>query len=297
MQFELTEALIDEILFSMEDQNGIFCVDTGEGIVISEDDEQFDSQSPDGRIISLPEWDSSEGFRLMERFAAGFKNAVIRNRLTAALDRGHGVFRAFKDVLSGYPEAEQLWYAYKEKKMRRIIMDWYNGLREEWGLERIGTEPEETGDLVLEDFRFRDASPEDRNTAEAIHRGCIEELHGSLRQRFQDKIPRSFIEEWIGNWVFPGDMAIMAETGSGEFAAYITALIRGDALRITALEVRPEYRGLGIGEALLSRLLERVKSGNLSRIILELPAEADAFSRVLLRNSFNPYTTGYVKYV
>ena len=33
MQFELTEALIDEILFFMEDQNGEFYIDTVEGIV------------------------------------------------------------------------------------------------------------------------------------------------------------------------------------------------------------------------------------------------------------------------
>jgi hypothetical protein len=32
MQFELTGALIDDILFSMEDQNGIFYLDTREGI-------------------------------------------------------------------------------------------------------------------------------------------------------------------------------------------------------------------------------------------------------------------------
>jgi ribosomal protein S18 acetylase RimI-like enzyme len=307
MQFELTETLIDEILFSMEDQNGIFCMDTQEGIIISEDDEDFDSQSEDGRIIPLPGWDSSEGFILMERFASGFKNTIIRDRLTAALDRGHGVFRAFKDVLSGYPEAEHLWYAFKEKKMRQIIINWYNGLREEWGLERIGTEPEETGDLVQEDFRFRDASPEDRNTAEVLHRDCTKELHVSREHLaegqmapghgFRDKTAWLFTEEGIGNWVFPGDMTIIAETGSGEFAAYITALIRRDALEITALEVRPEYRGLGVGEALLSRLLERANSRNLSRITLELPAGADAFSRVLLRNSFKPYTTGYVKYV
>ena len=28
--------------------------------------------------------------------------------------------------------------------MRREILEWYNALREEWGLERLGEEPEET---------------------------------------------------------------------------------------------------------------------------------------------------------
>ncbi|MDR0387112.1 MAG: GNAT family N-acetyltransferase [Treponema sp.] len=298
MQFELTEALINDILFSMEDQNGIFFLDTRDGIVIPEDDEEFDGDwnAEDGRIVSLPEWDSSEGFRLMERFAAGFKNTVIRNRLTAALDRGRGVFRAFKDVMAEYPEAEQLWFAFKDREMRRVIMDWYNGLREEWGLERIGTEPEETGDLVLEDFCFRDAVPEDAAAAGDLHRECVDELRVSLSRQVSEKTARSFAGERDGDWAFPGDLAVIAETGSGEFAACLAALIRGDALRVTTLEVRPEYRGLGIGEALLSLLPDRVPPG-ITRIILDLPAESGEFSRVLLRRSFIPYATAYVRYV
>jgi GNAT superfamily N-acetyltransferase len=299
MQFELSEALIDDILFSMEDQNGLFYLDTQNGIVISEDDEEFDGdpEADDGRLISLPDWDSSEGFRLMERFAAGFKNIIIRNRLTAALDKGRGVFRAFKDVLGEYPEAEQIWFTFKDREMRQVIIDWYNGLREEWGLQRIGAEPEETGDLVLEDFQFRDAGTGDKTAAEALHREYIEELQKTFRQSIPDKTARSFVEEYTAGWVFPGDYSVIAETGSGEFAAYVTAKTRGDSLRIAVMEVRPEYRGLGIGEALISRLIDRIPPGKISCVILDLPAESNDFSRVLARNSFIPYTTSYVKYL
>ena len=299
MQFELIEALIDNILFAMEDQNGIFYLDTQDGIVISEDDEKFEGDwaATDGRLVSLPEWDSSEGFQLMERFAASFKNTVIRNKLTAALDRGRGVFRAFKDVMAEYPEAEQLWFAFKNRAMRRVVMDWYNGLREEWGLERIGIEPEETGDLVLEDFCFRDAVPEDREAAQALHREYLDELRETLKQRVPEKTARSFAVERTGGWVFPGDRAIIAETGAGEFAGYLTAEIHRDALCIAALEVRPEYRGLGIGEALLARLSVRVSPGGVTRIVLDLPTESGDFSRVLLRHAFLPYTTCYVRYL
>lgn len=38
--------------------------------------------------------------------------------------------------------------------MKREVIRWYNALREEWGLELIGEEPEETDDLVQDDFRF-----------------------------------------------------------------------------------------------------------------------------------------------
>jgi GNAT superfamily N-acetyltransferase len=298
MYFDLTDALVDAILFSMEDQNGLFYLDTRDGTVVGEDDGEFDG----GRLIPLPDWDSSEGFRLMEKFAAGFRNAVIRNKLTAALDRGRGVFRAFKDVLTEHPEAEQLWFAFKEREMRRVVVDWYNGLREEWGLQRIGTEPEETGDLVLEDFRFRDAEAGDRAAAEALHCGCIGELHDALAQSVPEKIARTFAAERTAAWVFPGDCSVVAETGSGEFAAYLAAEVCGDSLRVAALEVRPEYRGLGIGEALMSCLLARLSApgpvpAKITRIILDLPAESGDFSRVLLRNAFTPYAARYVKYL
>ena len=99
MQFELTEALIDAILFSMEDQKDEFYLDCREGTVVGKQDGGRELEEP-GRFVRLPKWDSSEGFHLMERCAATFKNQVVREKLTAALDRGRGVFRAFKDVLT-----------------------------------------------------------------------------------------------------------------------------------------------------------------------------------------------------
>jgi GNAT superfamily N-acetyltransferase len=282
MQFELTEALIDAILFSMEDQEGEFLVDTQEGVVAGGGDFDFnpDDLHDGDRFISLPEWDSSEGYRLMERFAAGFKNPVIRNQLTAALDRGRGVFRAFKDVLGQYPEAERVWFSFKEKEMRRAILRWYNALREEWGLARIGSEPEETDELVLEDFRFREPKEDDVPAAAELHRACIEE---NPRIDKETKEP----------WVFPGFPALVAETGEGDFAAYISAVRKDAVLYIAALEVRPEYRGLGIGEALLSRLLERIDRREISEVLIDLPTEAEGFSRVLLRESFEPWAARY----
>ena len=166
MQFELTEALMDDILFSMEDQEGIFFIDCQEGVVICEEDALDDLKDDDkDRFIDLPNWESSDGFRLMERFAAAFRNSLIRNELSMALNQGKGVFRAFKNTLSRYPEAEKLWFSYKEREMKREIIHWYNALMEEWGLKKLGFEPEETEDLVLEDFRFREFQEADQAAA------------------------------------------------------------------------------------------------------------------------------------
>jgi ribosomal protein S18 acetylase RimI-like enzyme len=304
MQFELSEALINDLLFSMEDQVGTFLLDTQEGMVIGEEDEDFEQVDQEGdRYISLPGWDSTDGFRMMEHFTAGLRNPVLRNELAEALNRGRGVFRAFKDIISAYPETEKLWYNYKERGMKREILRWYNALREEWGLERIGGEPEDTADLVLEDFRFRPSAEEDREAAAALHRLCVEEwrAYAAEHRLGTEETPAFPAAEQPGGgtWCFPGDQSLAAETGNGDFAGYIAAIRRNETLHICALEVLPQYRGLGIGEDLLNRFIDEArrqpaassepKAKAPRQILIDLPAGNEGFSRVLFRDSFNPY--------
>jgi GNAT superfamily N-acetyltransferase len=285
MQFELNEALIDEILFFMEDQNGEFLLDTQEGSVLSTDDaelNQDDFEADNGRYISLPEWGPSDGFRLMERFTAGLHNALIREELSAALNRGRGVFRAFKNTLTQYPETEKLWFAYKDREMKNKVISWYNGLRESWGLELIGEEPEDLVGLVLEDFRFRDGTAQDFAQAEELHNTESHDVEAHSGDSFS-----------IGKWVFPGDLCFVAETSGGEFAGYINATRAGtdhsnEVLRICTVEVQTEYRGLGLGKALLTRLLEHADSEKISRVSIDLPAGQEHFARALLRENLRP---------
>jgi len=293
MQFELSQALIDDILFYMEDQEGEFLLDTQEGMVISTDDEGFDNEAfdrDDARYISLPDWRPSDGFRLMERFAAGLHNALAREELSAALDRGRGVFRAFKDTLTRYPEIEKLWFDYKDREMRREVISWYNALRESWGLELIGEEPEDIAGLALEDFRFREGTAQDSAPAQELHRTCMDENDGGHEGIFAG----------MGEWVFPGDICFVAETAGGEFAGYISAVRGGAAhggviLRICAVEVQAEYRGLGLGKALTSRVLEQADREKIPRVIIDLPAGQEHFSRALLREDFKPCVQRYCR--
>jgi GNAT superfamily N-acetyltransferase len=284
MQFELSSALIDEILFFMEDQEGEFLVDTQKGLVISADDSEFDDNADDDRYIVLPEWDSSEGFRMMEHFTATLRNALVREELSAALDRGRGVFRAFKNTLSRYPETEKLWFAYKERKMKRVVIAWYNALRESWGLELIGEEPEDIAGLALEDFYFREGQAQDKPHAEKLRESCLGEYDGAG------------ILSGMGEWVFPGDISFVAISAGGEFAGYISARRMSDTLlRVCALETEQEYRGLGLGKTLIARLLEKADSLNITNVIIDLPAGQDFFSRALLREAFKPSVTRYFR--
>jgi len=152
MGFELDNILINQILFHMENQEGVFVLDTLKNQIVN----SANVDNDDKNYIGLPEWSPKDGYRLMEKFTAGLNNPVARQELTAALNQNKGVFRAFRDVLEQYPEIEKMWLKYKEQKIRSQITAWYNALREEWGLEPVGVEPEDTSSLVLEDFIFKE---------------------------------------------------------------------------------------------------------------------------------------------
>jgi len=298
MQFELNQTLIDEIIFFMEDQSGEFLLDTQEGVVINMDDEEFDGgdfdlEAESGRYVSLPDWGPSDGFRLMEHFTAGLRNVLVRGELSAALDRGRGVFRAFKDTLAQYPETEKLWFGYKDREMKSEVISWYNSLRETWGLELIGEEPEDIAGLALEDFRFRAGTAQDKDMAQKLHLACFDVHDDEHTEKAED----AAIFAGMGEWVFPGDLCFVAETAGGEFAGYISAARADTVLRICAVEAQAEYRGLGLGKALLTRLLEQADSEKISHVIIDLPAGQEHFARALLRENFNPRVQRYCRYV
>jgi ribosomal protein S18 acetylase RimI-like enzyme len=298
MQFDLDDALLDQILFAMEDQDGEFLLDTQGGVVYTlEEIEELEGDIEDeDRYIPLPEWTSNDGFRLMEKFTASLRNPLVKTELTNALDRGRGVFRAFKDTLTNHPAVERLWYAFKEREMKRAILTWYNALREEWGLEQIGEEPEETEDLVLEDFRFRPGTVHDEAQARKLHHECMAELQTHFERNMGSPMPEIMLGESYPTWNFPGDMSFVAETNRGDFAGYISAHQYDELLKIEALEVYTEYRGLGLAESLLEQLLHYSKDNNkdIRYIQIRLPALYDGFSRVLYRSGFEIYESQYL---
>ncbi len=87
-----------------------------------------------GRFLPVPTQDSREGYNDMVAFAETVKNERLRDLLDVALD-GKGAFRRFKDVLDGYPEERQRWFAFKNQQVRQRILDW---------LESEGIEAEDT---------------------------------------------------------------------------------------------------------------------------------------------------------
>jgi ribosomal protein S18 acetylase RimI-like enzyme len=282
MPFELDNALTDEILFCMENQDGEFLLDTKKGAVVDIHNHEYDDEpdfNDDKRFISLPQWNSNDGYRLMEKFTANLKNPVIRQELSEALNRNKGVFRSFRNVLAQYPETEKMWFHYKEQKMKDEVAAWYNSLREEWGLEPIGVEPEDSSSLVLEDFVLREGKISDLENAAALHKLCVDEKKDA---------PAFVLYEEMNPFVFPGDFCFIVENPVGDFCGFISTVKESDNhLHICQLEVQSEYRGLGLGKALLAKLLEKTQGLGFC-ITVDLPAGTEYFERSLHLENFKP---------
>jgi len=281
MRFELDKILTDEILFYMENKEGEFLLDTQKAKIVKIDENGGDF-GDESRFIPLPEWDSNDGFRLMEKFTVELKNPVIRYELQSALNAKRGVFRLFKNVLCQYPEAEKMWLNYKAQKMKEQVTEWYNVLREEWGLEPVGEEPEDISYIIQEDFIFREGKENDSREISALHKICIENLSDDER--------RGIIKTENNN---SGVFCLVAETASGDFCGYIRADKNNECLKITRLEVKPEYRGMGVGKTLLSKLLEKTAGQS---IVFDLPVTCEFFSRVLHIEGFKPVMQRFVMY-
>ena len=155
----LTEELLESITFSMEDQETRFYLDLQKGSLINEKERRYfledEEDLSEDRFLSIPDWEPSDGFHLMEQFANRVRNPLYRTRLLGALQSGKGVFRKFKDTLAELPILERKWFAFKEEQLRRVVITWYREQEGVLGLMKLPAECEElTEDILLEDFSF-----------------------------------------------------------------------------------------------------------------------------------------------
>lgn len=294
MEFELTPEITDEIIFSMEDQTGRYIFDSVDNRCIPDGDRPrssaesvFDDEND--RYFDIPAWDSLCGFRMMERFTAQLRNPLVRESLRSALSSGRGVFRNFKNILKEHPEIERLWFKFKEREMRNIVLDWYNNLRDFWGLERIGMELEETGDIVSQDFLFRLASGDDERQVSDLLSAAAQELYGEP----PGDLSGAAHELWIRLSGVRGaseECVIVAEGMEGDIVGIaVSAPIPPGGVRVSqlvAVAVYPEFRGLGIGKELLSRTVGHWARAGYRWLLFSAPFMPDIFVPVLRRSGF-----------
>ncbi|HUX11617.1 MAG TPA: UPF0158 family protein, partial [Spirochaetia bacterium] len=260
------------------------------------------AESEEERYIPLPEWRSVDGYNLMEKFVASLHNPIYREILRSILASGKGVFRQFKDALKERKEIERLWYHFKEREMRTRVVEWYNLLRESWGLSRIGDPgDDDTDSLVLIDFTIDTADSagrvsiaSDANSVElprsAIladvvthfdelgYRECIAERSAYLAQFLIDK-RRSTLPAASAQ----SGRILVALTPVEELAGFLWADLepapdQRAVATILQIYVLPEYRGLGLARALFTRFCHLAYEQKVEALFVALPGSASFLS-------------------
>lgn len=270
MMFSLSQEIIHQIMFALEDQNTTYVLDTNSGRL--EDIASFlDDELPAG-YVELPQWEPANGFRMMERFVAVVRNTALQRQLRSVLFSGKGVFKNFKTLLKSHPQGEKQWFAFREEEMTRYITQWYTQLREVYGLEQLGEEPEDNEELLQDDFIFREYDPtkDEEKLLLAANSFMSEreaqwpgEIGLALSSLWQEKKAKGDKENFL---------SLVAETVGGEFAGCLEATLYPSYVKetvlLTSFFVLEEYRGLGIGKTLLEQGVLQLQEKGIRWIIL-----------------------------
>lgn len=231
---ELTGELVGQIIYAMENQREKAYFDLKEAIV---------TLVPSPSTVDLPQWKSADGFDLMTRFASRTRSQALK----AALSQGHGVFRAFKNVLDTDPAEKQLWLSFKRHEMEKVVTAWYRRLKSE-------SEKEEGAvmeDVLLEDFSvvFSDREPDDKALLVRI---------GGERPSFSGA---SFV-------------SLLAPDNS--LAAILVYRVEGALWHVIYYGVDAPWRGLGLFRLMFESLAKKAGKAQIQRILFDSKNESMA---------------------
>lgn len=294
MVFELTDELTDSIISALENQEQQFAVDASSGTLVDILQVECDEDS----YYMVPSWSSADGFALMEQFVNGLHSPMARIDLLTVLRSGRGVFRGFKDVLKSYPEVEKKWHYFKNKQLINYVNQWYNSLRETWGLEKLDCEVEETDELLHDDFTFLpyDSSCDCAEVLETLDlvakeycTGFPEEVGLALADLWKYKSDEQFEKNACG---------FVCRSYSKEFTGCIlfSPCLKNapDTVLLTSFFVQKKYRGLGIGRELLEQALTELKNRHFKWVLIANTIIPETITPLLLRTGFKQIGSGYI---
>ncbi len=293
MTFTLTESLLDEIIAALENQEQQFLVDAAQNKLIEKTD---GSKGDDELFYELPEWDSASGFKLREDFVTNLNSPLAHEALQEVLHSGRGVFRNFRNVIKDYPEVEKRWHIYKNNKMMCYINDWYNNLREVWGLEKLDYVPESDDNLIHDDFSFTAYSQENKKEVLLHMNAAFRERNENLSQELSQAIYNIWLEQFeLAE--SKGQLGFICRSFSNDFAGCITvsqvSQKQEKVMALTSLFVPEAFRGLGIGTELINMCLSELKKLGKTWLILPNMTLPDFLEPLLLRTGFNKIDFGY----
>jgi GNAT superfamily N-acetyltransferase len=293
MTFALTQILVDSIQTALENQEKSFIVDAENcGIIEKDDSVTVD----DEKFYNLPEWTSADGFKLREDFVNNLYSPLAREELQGILHSGRGVFKSFRNVLKKYPEVEKKWHVFKNRTMNKYINDWYNSLREIWGLEKLDYIPESDEMLIHDDFSFSEYNSENQEEIFLNISAALKTEYGEI----SEEIIAAFSEMWKSSFLSfdsSSQIGYLCRSLSDDFAGCITAAPVSEnnkkVMILTSLFVSNGFRGLGIGTELLSMCLAELKRNGKDWILLPNIILPESLEQLLIRTGFEKIGSGY----
>ncbi len=298
--FDLTSELLNQMIHAMEDQNADYFFDVSEGS-LRDAAQVADPEAPE--LVPIPDWEPSDGFELMESFVAGLANPEWQERLRGALAGGRGAFKRFKATAKQNHHVMAAWRRHKRRRMQRRVYDWYNDLRNSWGLNPL--EPEEGSEdrqaLLFEDFSLR-------RTSLGGYRKAIRELLGAAHRELYRKLPAPLAEALYEEppWLAPGatgDPApetseapegIVALDPEEELAGVVWGRRRGALLELTEVLVRPIYRGIGLGGLLFDRWMDDAIADGAHYLLIRRGLAHPAIRALAAARDFEATEVGYL---
>ncbi len=306
MTFVLSDSLKTDLLKALENQAKTFVVNAESGIL------EEGSNVDDEKYYGIPEWTSEDGFNLRKEFAESVRSPLVHDELMEVLHSGRGVFRNFKESLKQYPEIEKLWHKFKNQKMLEVISDWYNSLREVWGLEKMDQIPESDETLVHDDFSFEEFDSDcDKN--KFIQ--CMKEIRlnaGAILDGSNSELPADVISAFQNTWQTllctdsngvsnMGTRGFICHSLSDEFAGCILIKPvnneRKNVILVTNFFVSDRFRGLGIGTELLSMCVSALKSDEEKWLVMPNFIIPETIKPLLVRTGFSQIDFGFLLHI
>lgn len=295
MTFTLTEELTDSIISAMENQDAVFVVDAAANQLMELNDNHL--KIDEENYYSLPEWKPADGFSIREDFVKNLHAPLAHDELQNVLHSGRGVFKNFRSVLKSYPEIDKRWHLFKHKIMSVRINEWYNSLREIWGLEKLDQLLDSDDALVHDDFSFIEYdSSEDKKTIllNITASACDDEkLPSEINSAIYKLWRNQFENDNAANQV-----GYVCYSLSDDFAGCVTAsqmmLNQEQTMILTSLFVPEQYRGLGIGTELISMCITRIRNLGQRWVLLPNTIAPEILQPLLIRTGFEKINSGYL---
>jgi len=281
----LSEALLDSIIFAMEDQVTFHYIDLKQAEVITEEEKTYILEEDENevwqRFMPIPDWTPSDGFRLMETFAFQVRNQSLQHKLIDVLQSGKGVFRKFKDVLAEEPVFERRWFSFKDEQLKRVVVSWYRGQEGALDLEHLSLEIEEfSEDILLEDFSYEIYEGPTTDDIEALVQATLTEMSEGSEE---DKIGSLLLTRRLE--CERPDHYLLARAYDGTLAAILMYCpLTEEVVQVPFFTVAKQYRGMGLFRLLFDAFSRQMSRFHYKKMIVNLAGES-----VGLEKYFSPY--------